>query len=71
MEDLQIFMDEDTRKEVLNAYVLDGDVYELKNTITGDQEIIKRSFVQTLDDVYFFYFRKRRKPDDAFQNADA
>ena len=46
MEDLQIFMDEDTRKEVLNAYVLDGDVY-------------------------FFYFRKRRKPDDAFQNADA
>ncbi len=37
MEDLQIFMDEDTRKEVLNAYVLDGDVYELKNTITGDK----------------------------------
>ena len=30
-------MDEDTRKEVLNAYVLDGDVYELKNTITGDK----------------------------------
>ena len=37
MENLQIFMDEDTQKEVLDAYVLDGDTYELKDGITGDK----------------------------------
>ena len=37
MENLQIFMDEDTQKEVQDAYVLDGDIYELKDGITGDK----------------------------------
>lgn len=37
MENLQIFMDEDTQKEVQDAYVLDGDTYELKDGITGDK----------------------------------
>ena len=36
MENLQIFMDEDTQKEVQDSYVLDGDTYELKDGITGD-----------------------------------
>ena len=34
MENLQIFMDEDTQKEVQDSYVLDGDTYELKDGIT-------------------------------------
>ena len=34
---LQIFMDEDTQKEVQDSYVLDGDTYELKDGITGDK----------------------------------
>ena len=37
MENLQIFMDEDTQKEVQDSYVLDGDTYELKDGITGDK----------------------------------
>ena len=37
MESLEIFMDEDTQTEVLDAYVLDGDIYELKDEITGDK----------------------------------
>ena len=37
MENLQIFMDEDTQKEVQHSYVLDGDTYELKDGITGDK----------------------------------
>ena len=37
MENLQIFMDEDTQKEVQDSYVLDGDTYELKGGITGDK----------------------------------
>ena len=37
MEDLQVFMDEDTQKKVQDAYVLDGDIYELKADITGDK----------------------------------
>ena len=37
MENLQIFMDDDTQKEVQDAYVLDGDTYELKDGITGDK----------------------------------
>ena len=37
MENLQIFMDDDTSKTVLDSYVLDGDIYELKDTVTGQK----------------------------------
>ena len=37
MENLQIFMDDDTSKKVLDSYVLDGDIYELKDTVTGEK----------------------------------
>ena len=37
MENLQIFMDDDTSKTVLDSYVLDGDIYELKDTVTGEK----------------------------------
>ncbi len=37
MDNLKLFMDEDTQKEVLDAYVLDRDVYELKDDVTGDK----------------------------------
>ena len=37
MDNLKLFMDEDTQKEILDAYVLDRDVYELKDDVTGDK----------------------------------
>ena len=36
MDNLKLFMDEDTQKKILDAYVLDRDVYELKDDVTGD-----------------------------------
>ena len=37
MESLELFMDEDTKEKVQDAYVLDGETYELKDEITGDK----------------------------------
>ena len=37
MDNLKLLMDEDTQKEILDAYVLDRDVYELKDDVTGDK----------------------------------
>ena len=37
MENMQLFMDDDTSKKVLDSYVLDGDIYELKDTVTGEK----------------------------------
>ena len=37
MDNLKLFMDEDTQKKILDAYVLDRDVYELKDDVTGDK----------------------------------
>ena len=37
MENLQVFMDEETQEKVQNAYVLDGEVYELKAEVKGEK----------------------------------
>ena len=37
MENLQMFMDEETQEKVQNAYVLDGEVYELKAEVKGEK----------------------------------
>ena len=67
MESLEIFMDEDTQTEVLDAYVLDGDIYELKDEITGDKRDELNDLLCKPLMMYLLHFRQRRKPADAFQ----
>lgn len=49
MEDLQLFMDADTAEEVLDSYVLDGDVYVLKDGISkAEREELNNAFCKPM-----------------------